>query len=40
MIKHNKSYSKTPWEAIPTNVMNELEGSIAEVEDEVEVGSF
>jgi hypothetical protein len=40
VIKDNKSYLKTPWEAIPTNVMNELEGSIAEVEDEVEVGSF
>ena len=40
MIKHNKSYSKTPWEAIPTDVMNQVEGSIAEVKDEVGVGSF
>ena len=40
MIKHNKSYSKTPWEAITTSVMNQVEGNIAEVEDEVEFGSF
>jgi hypothetical protein len=40
VIKHSRSYSKTPWEAILTNVMNQVEGSIAEVKDEVGVGSF